>query len=346
MKFKKILMIFSLVVFSATAVHAQNNGRPSAFEGQDEKSNKQQPLTDTFGAEPPIDVVEMKITTDDYIEPSFTNLSKLMWALSVMDLSDNVAIDNYLKINECELYLRFFHNDIEWDKIRNATREYINRNVQSFPVKFEIIVPIYLDRYNSERQYFALTEDSKMTNLRRLDVSMNARTRVCDDAVELKGYSRNLILNFNRPFTLTRIPVKRQLAELYIEEARTHFENLPPKARMIEYERVAYLRAKVRISSFKEFHEGVRGDIKAAVFAQLDGIEIYADLERQKLLYREDRKQRSARQRRLEMRQEEVAAENFGVVEEEAPKEAAPVEEKKRLPKTPYGIVPGETPAQ
>lgn len=304
-------MVASLFIFSAAGAYAQN---PEA-ESTGTQNESRQSLSDTFGSEPPIDIVEMKKTTDEYVEPNFHNLSKLMWALNVMDLSDNEAIDNFLKINECDLFLRFYHNDMEWDKIRNATREYINKNVRSFPVKFEIIVPIYLDRYNAERQYFSLTEESKMTNLRRLDVNMNARERVCEDAVELKGYSRNLILNFARPFTLTRIPVKRQLAELYIEEARANFENLPPRVRMIQYERVAYLRAKVRVSSFREFISGIRGDVKAVVFAQLDGIEIYADLDRQKPLYREDRKQRPVRQRRQEIRDNEPAAENFGLTE-------------------------------
>ncbi|MBU0860072.1 MAG: DUF4852 domain-containing protein, partial [Alphaproteobacteria bacterium] len=233
-------------------------------------------------------------------------------------------------------YQRFYNNDLEWEKIRNATRGHINHNVANFPTKFEIMLPIYLDRYTSDKGFFALTEESKMINLRRLDIGMNSKESVCRDKSEIKGYSRNLILTLNRPFTLTRIPVSRALAELYIEESRAAFENIPLNLRMEYYERIAFLRAKVRITSFKEYVSGRQGEMQAVVFAQLDGIEIYADLERQKLLYKEDKKEKSVRQRRRE-RAENVKPETFGLEDETAAAEKPAEEERPaRMPRTPY----------
>jgi hypothetical protein len=110
------------------------------------------------------------------------------------------------------------------------------------------------------------------------------------------------------------------------------------------YERIAFLRAKVRITSFKEYVPGRHGELQAVVFAQLDGIEIYADLERQKLLYKEDKKEKSVRQRRRE-RIDDAQPETFGLEGDEA---ANTMEDTQpaRLQKTPYARspVPGEPP--
>lgn len=293
---------------------------------------------DDFSSGAPIDIVEMKYSeSDEYIDPNRQNMSKLMWQMGILDLSDNVAIDNYLLINECELYLRFYNNDIEWEKIREATREHLNNNMMKFSTKFEILVPISLNRYNPEKQYFELEEESKMINVRRLDINMNNRRQACNEkGKEIRGYPRNIILTLNRPFSFTRVPVSKALAELYIEEARIQYENVPLKLQNEYYERMAFLRAKVNITSFKEAIQGRHGEMQAVVIGQLDGVEIYADVEKQKLMYRENRKNKSIRQRRKEQAQ----AESFGA----AAPENQPKAEAAKAPDEPEPLKKNMTP--
>lgn len=293
---------------------------------------------DDFSSGAPIDIVEMKYSeSDEYIDPNRQNMSKLMWQMGILDLSDNVAIDNYLLINECELYLRFYNNDIEWEKIREATREHLNQNMMKFSTKFEILVPISLNRYNPEKQYFELEEESKMINVRRLDINMNNRKQSCNEkGREIRGYPRNIILTLNRPFSFTRVPVSKALAELYIEEARIQYENVPLKLQNEYYERMAFMRAKVNITSFKEAIQGRHGEMQAVVIGQLDGVEIYADVEKQKLMYRENRKNKSIRQRR----KEQATAESFGAT---AP-ENQPKAEEAKAPAEPEPLKKNMTP--
>lgn len=316
---------------------------PKVLDGAGpKKSSRPRPAAeiDDFGAGAPIDIITVREEQDDYIDPDMKNMSKLMWQLGVLDLSDNIAIDNYLMINECELFLRFYNNDIEWEKIRDATREYINNNMTTFPTKFEILVPIKLDRYNPDKQYFELEESSKMINVRRLDVRMNQKRSVCNEkGREIRGYPRNIILTLSRPFSFTRVPVGKALAELYIEEARLAYENLPLKLQPQFYERIAFMRAKVNITSFKEAISGHQGDMQAVVIGQLEGVEIYADVQQQKLMYREDKKPKSIRQRRREQREGKSDVENFGAEgdrQTQAPQPKENVDEKP-LPK---GVTP------
>lgn len=277
-------------------------------------------INDDYGNGPPIDVVNLKVTKDDYIDPNMKNLSKLMWHLGVLDLSDSVAVDNYLLINECEMFLRFYNNDIEWEKIRNATRIHLRDKMAKFPNKFEILVPMFMDRYNIEKQYFDLHNNSKMVNVRRLDIHMGNRKELCNErGSEIRGYPRNIILTLNRPFSFTRIPVNRQLAQMYIEESKIAYSNLPLKMQNFNYQRPIFMRAKVSITSMKEVLQGRQGGAQAVLIGQLDGVEIFADVEMQKLLYRENKENKSIRQRRREEREERKAA------EEKAREEYAPV---------------------
>ncbi len=58
--------------------------------------------------------------------------------------------------------------------------------------------------------------------------------------------------------------------------------------RNIKLSRPAYLRLKVRVIQFKQIMTISAGIRHAAMFAQLEGYEIYADTDKQKLLYKYD----------------------------------------------------------
>ena len=182
---------------------------------------------------------------DKYVETSYENLSKLYWAIGKLDILNDEHIDNYLMINECDLYRRLRPNDLEWVEVREATREMIKSKMISFPTHFEVMTPIYLDAYDLENEAFPLMPESELVDTVRLDFARSVYRKVCGHWGVLKGYPANLIFLFNRPLTLTEIPVKRELAELYLAETRARFEELPLNLQVQKYERLAYLRVPV-----------------------------------------------------------------------------------------------------
>lgn len=282
------------ITCGAVEAGAQNRGygygEGRGQSADDAPAGEEESKGDDYGSGAPMDVIDLKIKKDEYVDPSHENLSKLMWALGAVSVKNDEAVDNYLRINECDVYKRFFHNDIEWEKIREATKNYINQKVGLFPMKFEVVVPIYLGRYNADRSFFELEEQSKMHGLRRLNIFSNSEKSVCGKRnVQVKSYPRDMILTLNRPFSFTRVPVDRSIAELYIEDVRTNLDGYNDSVKLNNHQRVAFMRAKVRITSFKEYVTLAQGRINAVLFGQLDGIEVYADMERQKLLYREDK---------------------------------------------------------
>lgn len=238
---------------------------------------------------------------DGYVKPTVPNLSKLYWTIGKMDINNDVHIDNYLRINECELYLRFYHNDFEWEQIRDATRVHIQDSLATFPTTFEITNAISVGRYNEDDQTFDVAADSQISGLRRLDFTMNRIVDKgnCGNPGFIEGYPANMVIIMNRPLTLDKIPVKPQLAKLYIEESKRQFESLPPKYQIKIYERLAYLRLKIRVLQYKETAASISGDLRAVVFGRLEGYEIYADSELLKPLYIKVFDDRSTRRRVL-----------------------------------------------
>lgn len=236
-----------------------------------------------------IDEIETypEATHDKYVEPNYSNISKMYWAIGKFDVSDDKMIDYYLMINECELYQQYFNNDFEWKKIEDATRELIQNNMQQFPTHFEIMSAISLGRYNEDKEEFEIEDADKVRGKRRLDLEMNqlGYKEVCSHAGYIYDYPDNIIVILNRPLVIEKIPVKRELARLYIEEAKSFYDSLPTALQMQHYQRLAFLRLKIHITQYKDTIRITGGAVRAVVFGRIDGYEIYADQDKLKPLY-------------------------------------------------------------
>jgi hypothetical protein len=234
------------------------------------------------------DIPDITDAQDKYIKTTIQNLSKLYWALGMLDLREDEAIEHYLFINECETYNKYLHNDFEWNKIKQATRKMLAKNMAVFPTHFEILQPLNVGRYDEEKQQFELNRDSIMNNVKKLDVAPNFGVPICGDAVDdFKDYPRNLILVLVRPFTFKAIPASPELAELYINASQEPYEHMNSRFAVNAYQRMAYMRLKVRMIQYLETID-YRGHWRAVIMGTLEGFEVYADHEKAKLLYSGD----------------------------------------------------------
>ena len=149
-----------------------------------------------------------------------------------------------------------------------------------------MVMPIYLDRYDVGTEKFIIQHDSQFINVKRLDVKPNnSSEEVCGKRGVIGKYARNLVLNFNIPFILKDVPVGAEIAEFYLEESARQYENLPPKWRLLNYERVAFVRLKVSMLQFKGFERIENGAERASIFARIDGYDIFADQEKRLLMF-------------------------------------------------------------
>jgi hypothetical protein len=223
---------------------------------------------------------------DQYIPGTLTNLSKLYWAVGKFTVDDNVAIDNYLRINECPIVLQYYHNDFEWGKIREATRQYLLSHMAAFPRHFEIVQEINLGNYDQGKQQFEMARESQLVNILRIDSEINNNKGFCDlTGGNIPEYPRNMIVRLTRPLTITVVPVEPRLAELYVEQTRLVHQDLSALLQNLDYKREAYLRLKIRMTAYKETIHNSLGNDRAIIFGVLEGWEVYADDQLKKPLY-------------------------------------------------------------
>jgi hypothetical protein len=293
MRFFKLLGTF--LFFALAGIYLTGYGAPAIAQTAT-------PDDDAYAQQFAVELLQEPTIKDEYVEGNMTDLARLYWTLEKFDIEDADAINNFLLITECELYQKFRNDEFEWSQIFAATQKYITDNVSVWPTTFEIMIPITLGRYDIERQVFNVNEDSWFKGARRLDVNQNRRRiRLCGVYTSnLKNYPPNIILTLDKPFTLTEIPMAPELANLYIMESNRRFDNLPASLKIARYKRFSYLRLKVRIYAYQRTgREGGGLYEKVHVTGRLEGVEVYADPNKTKLLYSKDvPKDRQVRRKR------------------------------------------------
>ena len=152
-------------------------------------------------------------TTPDY-------LAKSNFMLKELDENNNTIIDQYLLVTECDLYRQYYTNDIEWSKIREATRGYIRTNKKLFPNRFEFVQPIYLGRYDVPSHSFEILDNSKLMGVGIMQVSGNyASDYKCLKTSDYnpKIFPLNAVLNLSRPLNYTSVKASQESAEEYLK---------------------------------------------------------------------------------------------------------------------------------
>ncbi len=102
------ILLCAAFMSTPQAVHAQTEPQAESPQANFPSSS----LTRAQTVAPPIsmpeDNSEVTILRDEYAGKynlsSLTNLSQLYWRLGAFDFEDDVAVSNYIKINDCKIY--------------------------------------------------------------------------------------------------------------------------------------------------------------------------------------------------------------------------------------------------
>lgn len=207
-----------------------------------------------------------------YVQPSYANLARTLWALNVHSTDNDVAIDDFLMISECGLYSRFYKNEFEWKKIREATRDYLSKHKSSFPRRYEYVQPLMLDRYDFSLKGFGLMPGSDFKSSDRLEMATNLKnSSECPEVSYdyVKGYPSDMMVILKQPFKLSFVRVNEDLAQEYLKILTDREINITKG-------RPAYLRIRVRFDRYIGNDRTGQGDY-AILGGVLETIEVFAD---------------------------------------------------------------------
>lgn len=229
-----------------------------------------------------------------YETPTVQKFSRLYWALNMMDIKNDKLVDNFLMINECDIYKDYFFNEFEWKTIRQSGRQFLEQNKDKFPLRFEIVQPLFFGEYNMERKSFEILPAYQMKNTLRLEVLPNDyATPVClndqsNSIKKIEGYPLGVIIEFNRPIHLMEVQVEPDVAKKFIDAKMEAFKKLKEQnqnAANMSKLREAYVFAQVKFFAYKETSTNSDGIPVAETMAVLEGLEVYADRNKKQLLF-------------------------------------------------------------
>lgn len=233
---------------------------------------------------------------------SMKNFAKTYWRFSKFDINDDEAINNFMKISECDLYNEYLHNEFEWDGIREATRKFLEENKKKFPDHYEFMQPIALGEYDFEKEGFSIAAEHKFKGVKRFEVrSDEIHEKICGDKHHIPGYPKAIALELTRPFIFDFLPIEKNLGREIISKKMSDYDKL----RDIHKTRESYLKArevflvaKVKLFAYKEGDFQIQSRYKIAnMLGILERIEVYEDPQLTNLLYSRDfrRKKRTVK---------------------------------------------------
>lgn len=233
---------------------------------------------------------EVTVMKDDfagaeYATPNMKNLSKLYWRLGVFNPNDKKVIDNYLIINECDVYRNFMNDDFEWANVREATKQMLAEKSPAFTNQFKILVPIDLGRYDMDRGGFDLMNDTAFINSRRVQVTGSTTSfSDCGQQADLAGYPSNVVMILNKPFTFNFVKVDEHVAQAFLLRKRYNTTPLPRELRNKGFQRPAFARMRVTFVRYQGTNDLQGGRKQAVIFGKLDGIDVFEDMKEEMLL--------------------------------------------------------------
>jgi hypothetical protein len=287
-----------------------------------------------------------------YEKPTRQKFSRLYWSLGMLDIKDDESIDNFLQINECDIYKDYFYNEFEWKNVRESGRMFLTENKNKFPIRFEVVQPLFLGEYNLQSKDFEIMPDYQIKETTRIEIFPNDFADVvCQDdgsgkVSQIKNYPIGIVAEFNRPLNLVSIPVAPDLAKYYIEEKMKYFKNLRSSQQTQENlynTRDAYIFMHIKFFAYKDTYTNRDNYTMAEIMAVLEGFEVYADRDKKLLLWTQDfRKKKAKPIRKPGDKKSPVATEEPEAVKlDESTAEPAP----EFSPQTPGMAVPPADPA-
>lgn len=229
------------------------------------------------------------VNNNQYLKPSLENFSRLYWALGIMDPKIDEQIDNYMAINECDIYKDYKFNEFEWKNIRETARKMLTKSAPTFGTRFSIMQEIKLGGYDETRGGFEVQDKFSVDNSRRFEINaVDTANKVCGLSRYINYYPKGIILELSRPFTLDFLPVHESLARSYIEESIEEFRNIKEKYQTQENlynKRSAYMEMNVKVFSFLGYGRSQSSAYLAKTIGVLESIKVYADRKKTTLLF-------------------------------------------------------------
>lgn len=230
-----------------------------------------------------------------YLPATVQSLSNALFKIGVLRASDPLAVDEYVRIHHCGLYEQYGAEDVAWTRIREAQARELSLITPSFNEYVELEGSVKLANYDFAAGRFAFSDDTALRNMGLVKIADYAggRYEPCVgrqyNVFVPRAHPMRLTARLSQPLTLSDIPLSRTEADRLIKSFNTRviqIENEPTRRQVVMVMRLRLNGPDPLSGSVDPASLTVTGD--------LDEIQIFEDVTREKLLYSEKFIDRSA----------------------------------------------------
>jgi hypothetical protein len=222
----------------------------------------------------------------DYAKPSYENLVQTLIRMGALNIADDSVIDDYAVITECKLLASFYKDDFKWNRIRQAIRQSIKQNVATYSSGYAYDAELQLDRYDFKEQSYKFRDRATVKNVNAFVLFSTEGRECADQKIKVLPSSFRAVLN--EPIYFTGLPLTENDAKAML----ARFDQSGNR------DRIVYARFNLRIVFVPPLRspentpagavvplQQEKTDGAARLDARLDGLEIYEDAERTKLIF-------------------------------------------------------------
>ncbi len=102
---------------------------------------------------------------EGYAKATFKELYQTMVVMGGIDVSKPEFLTEYIKLTYCDLYKKYYHDDVRWNKISTEVYSNIADRKENYRIMYEFVEYIKLGRYDFNGEFFELHKKSKMRNV-------------------------------------------------------------------------------------------------------------------------------------------------------------------------------------
>ncbi len=208
---------------------------------------------------------------EGYSRTSFKELYQTMVGMGGIDINNPLMLSEYIKLTECELFKRYYRDDLKWNDISREIYSNIVDRKESYRVMYEFTERIKLDRYNFDNEQFDLDKKSQMKNIGTIALSTHSDFKqYCYVEDNETKFTSNIVLLLSTPLHMTKLTVPVDRIEPFLNIVKELNNNS---------EKYIYTRIRFRVldtpglyfddkepEKFLAYRAEIRGSIKAIDF--------------------------------------------------------------------------------
>lgn len=147
---------------------------------------------------------------EGYAKASFREIYQTMVIMGGIDIDKPEILTEYIKLIYCELYKKYYTDDIKWNNITKEVHSNIVDRKENYRIMYEFTEVINLGRYNFEEEIFELKKKSKMKNVGSVLLLTDRDFKpYCPIEDEDYLFPSNVALVLTEPLNMTRLKVPR-----------------------------------------------------------------------------------------------------------------------------------------